>query len=100
MMLDELVTSGLAHPRAFVLATTLTAALAFALCRQWKRSRKLNLPYLKFEDGNDSRQRYVVESGKLLKLGYEKVELCPLCPPKTEQNLEAYDSKYNRGRYR
>lgn len=71
-MLNEIVAEGFDNPRT-VLSVALTATALFAFYRRWKASRELKLPFLKFEDGDDSRQRYVAESGKLLKLGYEKV---------------------------
>lgn len=50
-----------------------TATLAWLLYRRYRASRELELPFLSFEDGDDSRQRYVTESGKLFKTGYAKV---------------------------
>ncbi|SPO07534.1 uncharacterized protein DNG_10228 [Cephalotrichum gorgonifer] len=70
-MLDDILASALANPQAF-LPVAFTTTLVFALYRRWKASRSLRVPFLKFEDGDDSRQRYLQESGKLLKLGYEK----------------------------
>lgn len=71
-MLEDILATCFAHPRAILLVAS-TTTLVFAFYRRWKSSRQLKLPFLKFEDGDDSRQRYVEESGKLLKLGYEKV---------------------------
>lgn len=71
-MLDVVLASGLDNSQALLPAAVATT-LVYAFYRRWKASRELRLPFLKFEDGDDSRQRYVQESGKLLKLGYEKV---------------------------
>lgn len=76
-MIDEILAKGLAHPWA-LLPAVFTTTLAITFYHRWRASR-LRLPFLKFEDGDDSRQRYVQESGKLLKLGYEKVS-----PPQKE----------------
>ncbi|PKS11763.1 hypothetical protein jhhlp_001752 [Lomentospora prolificans] len=70
-MLRDLLPEGLLNIRG-VLSIAVTTTLVLALYRRWKATRELRLPFLKFEDGDDSRQRYVTESGKLLSLGYEK----------------------------
>ena len=49
-----------------------TATLAVLIYRRYRASQ-LTIPFLKFEDGDDSRQRYVTDSGSLFKIGYEKV---------------------------
>ncbi|KAL4903349.1 cytochrome P450 [Aspergillus multicolor] len=58
------------------MATTvfLTAALALAtwlVLRLFTQNRKLDMPYLKFEDGNNSMERYARESGSIMTRGYE-----------------------------
>lgn len=71
-MLNELLPEDLVDTRAIIFIAVSAIAL-LGLYRRWRASRELRLPFLKFEDGDDSRQRYVTESTKLLKLGYEKV---------------------------
>ncbi|PGH19025.1 hypothetical protein AJ79_00059 [Helicocarpus griseus UAMH5409] len=58
-----------------MLAIAGAAAAAVALVLLYRRlvsQPKLNLPYLRFEDGNDSRERYVTDTPALLQIGYEK----------------------------
>jgi len=50
----------------------LTATLALFLYRRYKAAQELKIPFLKFEDGDDSRQRYATDSGTLFKIGYDK----------------------------
>ncbi|RDW93031.1 cytochrome P450 [Aspergillus mulundensis] len=47
-----------------------TAWLAFRLFTQ--TNAKLNIPYLSFEDGNNSIQRYARESGSIMRRGYDE----------------------------
>ena len=50
-----------------------TASLAWVLYRRYRASQELRIPFLKFEDGDDSRQRYATDSGTLFRIGYDKV---------------------------
>ncbi|PGH16795.1 hypothetical protein AJ80_05110 [Polytolypa hystricis UAMH7299] len=59
----------------FLIAGAAAAAVAlFALYQRLRSKPKdlLRLPYLKFEDGNDSRERYVTDTPALLQIGYDR----------------------------
>lgn len=49
------------------------SAIGFAFHQLRSRRLKIDLPWLRFEDGDDSRQRYVKETGALFIDGYNKV---------------------------
>lgn len=72
MALANLVPAVQGHPALVVLILSFSIALAWALHSKRRASRELNLPFLRFEDGDDSRQRYVTDSGTLFKIGYER----------------------------
>ncbi|KAK0641430.1 cytochrome P450 [Cercophora newfieldiana] len=72
MALLDLVTAIQAHPGVAIIFASISLTLAWALRTRQKASRQLNLPFLAFEDGDDSRQRYVTDSGTLFKIGYER----------------------------
>lgn len=50
------------------------STIGFALHQLRSRRLKIDLPWLQFEDGDDSRQRYVKETGALFIAGYNKVK--------------------------
>ena len=72
MALANLLPAIQAHPALAVLLLSVSIALAWALHSKRRASRELDLPFLRFEDGDDSRQRYVTDSGTLFKIGYER----------------------------
>ncbi|KAK1830680.1 cytochrome P450 [Podospora conica] len=72
MALIHLLAAGQAHPALSVLILSISVTLAWVLHTKRKASREPNLPLLQFEDGDDSRQRYLTDSGTLLRVGYEK----------------------------
>lgn len=72
MALANLLPAVQAHPALAVLVVGFSIALAWALHSRQRASRELNLPFLRFEDGDDSRQRYVTDSGTLFKIGYDR----------------------------
>lgn len=73
MALANLVPVVQAHPAVAVLVLSISIALAWALDSKRRASRELlDLPFLRFEDGDDSRQRYVTDSGTLFKIGYDR----------------------------
>ncbi|KAK3369538.1 cytochrome P450 [Lasiosphaeria ovina] len=71
-MLREFATAVQAHPGITIVILGIAAALAWAGLVRHKASRELKLPFLRFEDGDDSRQRYITDSGTLFKVGYDK----------------------------
>ena len=73
-MLREIVGALRANANVVLLAGV-AASVAWLLYRRYSASQELQLPFLKFEDGDDSRQRYVFDSPKLFKIGYERVRL-------------------------
>ena len=75
--------SNTASPSAALLVLVLgvIATLALTLYRRHRASSELKLPFLRFEDGDDSRQRYATDSGTLFKIGYEKVSTYPRQSP-------------------
>ena len=72
MALRELATAVQAHPRLTVVILGVVAAVAWVARARHKASREADLPFLRFEDGDDSRQRYATDSGTLFKIGYDR----------------------------
>lgn len=56
------------------LILAVVVAISFVVYRQRSRRLNIDLPWLRFEDGDDSRQRYVKETGALFIAGYNKVK--------------------------
>ncbi|KAF4964952.1 hypothetical protein FSARC_7179 [Fusarium sarcochroum] len=54
------------------LAASALIAVSWLYSRFFRRPAPLDLPYLTFEDGDDSRQRHVTDTPALLQLGYDK----------------------------
>jgi hypothetical protein len=71
-MLGDLISAVQAHPALSIVVLGIAALVAWVGRIRHRASRELKLPFLRFEDGDDSRQRYVTDSGTLFKIGYEK----------------------------
>ncbi|KAK0622525.1 cytochrome P450 [Immersiella caudata] len=72
MALRELATAVQAHPLLTVVILGVVAAVAWVVRARHKASLEADLPFLRFEDGDDSRQRYATDSGTLFKIGYDR----------------------------
>ncbi|KAK4235657.1 cytochrome P450 [Achaetomium macrosporum] len=71
-MLRGLTSAVQAHPALSIVVLGIAAFVAWVGRIRHRASREVKLPFLRFEDGDDSRQRYVTDSGTLFKIGYEK----------------------------
>lgn len=56
-----------------VLAASALLAASYYFAKRFRKPVPLQLPYLKFEDGDDSRQRYATDTPALFQIGYERV---------------------------
>jgi ent-kaurene oxidase len=71
-MLREFAAAVDAHPGVAIAVLGIAVALGWVVHARRKAAREVDLPFLRFEDGDDSRQRYVTDSTSLLKIGYER----------------------------